>query len=649
MTRAEYEAKYGSSPKPQPVQMTRAQYEAKYGAAAPTQTAKSSLFSRIATGVKQAATDRSKTVSEAKSRVQQGKQTKAEGVLQAAGQTAGLITDTAFVAGKEAVRSVAPSAIPLAKKTLGAVLQTKPIQAIAEKYGQVKEAHPRATANLEALTNIAGIVPTAKAGQIAAKGAGKTAKVATEIADQGTRTVGKAMKNAPASAASVLTNVPKDVFERAANPEWTPMIERAIKHVSENEKQPYLEVANRASHAIAGAERRAADRLAIEKNLFKGDNKGARFDVASRYEDIAVALKPFRSSGLVVDTKDGPRGKVLDFKVGMTPQSSFTSREVDELNQLLSKIKASDAVEIDDLLSLRQAFSTAYDAVPLGVNKNPRPYHAAVMALKYSAEQTIDDILPPGLKEAFSEYRMVEEMKEAIGNKVIDGKGELKDSAEQFLANLSNINKGGVRSSADELKAMTGIDIVREVQAIKDAQKLSENFARTGSRSQDILRSVLAAGMGSMTGGLPGLAAGVAVTSPKVLGKAALKVGNMRASKKAKKVGEYLKNVQPGLSTKDVTRDKLDQVRDFLIDQLPKSSGKLNLDIEQEAADFLEYLKDTSSITAQDVNRAMEILQLQGKTSVINSLRTQLGAEARTFNRDKGGRFARTVKAALSR
>jgi hypothetical protein len=302
-------------------------------------------------------------------------------------------------------------------------------------------------------------------------------------------------------------------------------------------------------------------------------------------------------------------------------------------------------VEIDDLLALRQSFSTAYDEIPLGVNGDPRPYHAAVMSLKSSAEETIDKILPPGLKEAFAQYRVLEEMKGAIGNRVIDGQGNLKDTAEQFLANLGNVNKGNVRSSAEDMKALTGIDVQREVQAIKDAQKLSENFARTGSRSQDILRAILATGMGSVSGGLPGMAAALAATSPKVMGKAALGVGKIKASRAGKTVGEYVKNAQPGLSTKDVsgmTREKLDQLRDYLIEHLPKSSGKLNLDIEDEAENFVQYLKDTPTINAQDVNRAMEILRLQGKTDIIETLRKQLGAASdRIYKRDDVGRFAR--------
>jgi hypothetical protein len=657
MTRAEYEARYGSAPKPAPVQMTRAQYQAKYGSTPtpqPAPAAQNGLFSRIKSGVKESFAERDKKVLEAKTRVNQGQQSTASGVFQAVGNAAGLASDTAFTAVKETVRSVAPSAIPAVKKTVGAVMQTKPVQKAAEVYGGFKEKHPTAAANVEAGANIAGIFPQAKVAQVAAKAGTKATVETAKVAGKAAVATGKAAAKAPAGAASMLTNVPRDVFERAADPEWTPIIERAIKHVSDNEKQPYFEVAKRTSEAINTAETQAARRLEHEKMFFKSDNPGARFDVASKYENIVAALKPYRASGLVVESTPGPRNSVVDYKIGQTPQSSFTPREVQKLNELLAKLKASKEVEIDDLLALRQSFSTAYDEIPLGVNGDPRPYHAAVMSLKASAEETIDKILPPGLKQAFAQYRMLEEMKSAIGNKVIDGKGDLKDTAEQFLANLGNVNKGNVRSSAEELKSMTGIDIAREVQAIKDAQKLSENFPRTGSRSQDIIRSLLAAGVGSAAGlGLPGAVAGLAITSPKVMGKAALAVGKQRAKgSTTRKVGDYLKNVQPGLSTKDVsgvTREKLDQVKDYLIEQLPKSSGKLNLDIEAEAADLVEYLQDAKTVTARDVNRGLEVLRLQGKTDIVEKLRRQLGATSQ-FNRDDAGRFAaKTVRTALAK
>ena len=206
------------------------------------------------------------------------------------------------------------------------------------------------------------------------------------------------------------------------------------------------------------------------------------------------------------------------------------------------------------------------------------------------------------------------------------------------------MNKGNVRGSADDLKALTGIDIVKEVQAVKDAQALSSWTPRTGDRQLDIMRAVYAPGaFGFAGGGLLGGALTAAATSPKLHGKIALGIGKMRGSKAGKTVGEYVTNTQPGLSTKYIsgmTREKLDQLRDYLIDQLPKSSGKLNLEIEDEAGNFVDYLKDTATINAQDVNRAMEILRLQGKTDVIETLRKQLGAAPRTQGRDDLGRFA---------
>lgn len=204
--------------------------------AASTPSAQNSLFSRIKTGVAQSFAERDKKVSEAATRVQQGKQSKASGIFQAIGQTAGLAGDTAFTAVKEGVRTVAPSAIPAVKKTVEAALQTSPVRKATQAYGGFKEKHPTAAANVEAAANIAGIFPAAKGAQIAtkvgAKATAETAKATGKVAVA----AGKKVAKAPASAASVLTNVPRDVFERAADPEWTPIIERAIKHVSDNEK-----------------------------------------------------------------------------------------------------------------------------------------------------------------------------------------------------------------------------------------------------------------------------------------------------------------------------------------------------------------------------------------------------------------------------
>ncbi|MGE3779930.1 MAG: hypothetical protein AB7F89_22265, partial [Pirellulaceae bacterium] len=134
---------------------------------APSKRPESGLFSRIKTGVAESFAERDKKVAEAKTAAKTGKQTTAEGLFQAMGQTAGLITDTAMVTAKEGVRSVAPAAIPAIKRTISAVADTKPVQKAAEAYTGFKEKHPRLTANVEAAANIGGVFPTAKVTQVA--------------------------------------------------------------------------------------------------------------------------------------------------------------------------------------------------------------------------------------------------------------------------------------------------------------------------------------------------------------------------------------------------------------------------------------------------------------------------------------------------
>jgi hypothetical protein len=206
MTRAEYEAKYGSKPAaPAPAQMTRSQYAAKYGTSPASTTPaapQQGLFSRIKTGVQQSFQERDAKVQEAAARVQSGERNLGQGLLRGVGQAAGLVTDAAFTAAKETVRSVAPSAIPAAKRTLGAVMQTAPVQKATQAYSGFKERHPETAEAVEDIANIAGVLPTVKGAQIGAKAGAKAALTTAEVGIKGAEKAGKAAAKAPASAAS---------------------------------------------------------------------------------------------------------------------------------------------------------------------------------------------------------------------------------------------------------------------------------------------------------------------------------------------------------------------------------------------------------------------------------------------------------------
>jgi hypothetical protein len=137
---------------------------------APAPAPQPGIVSRVASDVKQSFDERNKTVVQSKADVQSGKQGLFHGLLQSAGQAAGLIGDTLFAAGKEAVRSVAPQVIPAAKNVLAKVAGSKPVQDIAQAGGDFAAKHPIIAKDAAAIGNIASILPIGKVGELAAKG-----------------------------------------------------------------------------------------------------------------------------------------------------------------------------------------------------------------------------------------------------------------------------------------------------------------------------------------------------------------------------------------------------------------------------------------------------------------------------------------------
>jgi hypothetical protein len=189
--------------------------------------------------------------------------------------------------------------------------------------------------------------------------------------------------------------------------------------------------------------------------------------------------------------------------------------------------------------------------------------------------------------------------------------GNLKDTAEHFLSNIGNINKGNVRLNADQIRALTGIDINNEVRAVKVAQKFSNVFPTTGSRTQDVVRSIIASGMGTLAFGPVGMAAGVAATSPKLLGKAAIKIGKSRADCGAvKRVGDYLKDVLPGLSTKNVGDTKVSVTPESVAKNVDTKELSLISEFIQKAADGNPRVFIGIREKAEPMLRAMGIDQL---------------------------------------
>jgi hypothetical protein len=274
------------------------------------------------------------------------------------------------------------------------------------------------------------------------------------------------------------------------SPEYASKVADTIKEVASNPKAPFHELATRTAGAINGAEQDASQKLMDAASAFRKANPGATFNVRPLGSAMAEALSKFRSSGLVLDTQKDAAGRIRGFKLATTPQSPFTKHEMAALNELMGKIKASNKVGIDDLMALRKSFSTAYDAIPEG-ESGPTVYHAAVMSMKEPAEKIIDRILPAELKDANANYRAVQEMKDTFGNRITDGKGTVKPTAESFLSGLGNANKGELRNSVANLHKMVGIHLPSEVQAVNDAVNLSPSLLAHKNPTDAVRRALV--------------------------------------------------------------------------------------------------------------------------------------------------------------
>jgi hypothetical protein len=114
---------------------------------------------------------RDQNVFKAKQKVQSGQQSLGSGLLQSTGQAAGLAGDVAT----NALSSVTPQPVKdVASSFASSIAGTEPAQRAIQSYEQLKKSNPEAVANLEAVFNIATLIPALKGGQIAGQGA-KTA------------------------------------------------------------------------------------------------------------------------------------------------------------------------------------------------------------------------------------------------------------------------------------------------------------------------------------------------------------------------------------------------------------------------------------------------------------------------------------------
>lgn len=141
-----------------------------------------------------------------------GKQNMGSGILQDVGQGAGFVSDI----GQEGAESLDKTFLggnvgKIATAGLTALGHTAAAQEVASKLLAFKEAHPEAAGNLEAIFNIASLLPEGKgaeiAGDAAAKGAAKGVEVAAPAAEAAINATKTGLETAGKTVESRIPNV----------------------------------------------------------------------------------------------------------------------------------------------------------------------------------------------------------------------------------------------------------------------------------------------------------------------------------------------------------------------------------------------------------------------------------------------------------
>ena len=117
-------------------------------------------------GIKNAFSEREKNIEEIARKGATGEQSDASGLLQTAGQVAGGIGDI----GTEALSAITPQPVKdVATSFAKSLAGTDQAQKAIQSYEELKKSNPEAIANLEAVFNIATLIPALKTGQVGAK------------------------------------------------------------------------------------------------------------------------------------------------------------------------------------------------------------------------------------------------------------------------------------------------------------------------------------------------------------------------------------------------------------------------------------------------------------------------------------------------
>lgn len=408
-----------------------------------------------------------------------GKRSNLEASLGVLGQGAGFIGD---LTGR-AISAVTPDPIgELALKPIRAVAQSRFGQAIGRNYMALPE---RARENIEAVGNIATIVPIAKGAQVAAQGATKATTATVGAGARATTAVGRDLLGKTTGVGGGTLSAGFGAVRKS--PESAQVFTKALRGEFAPEQ-----IVQEAKDALGKIKQARTDDYVTRLNTLKQSKE--TLDVSPVVKEVDTQLNKFG----VVKTPEG-----LDFSRSAL---RFDKKAQDEIQTIVNEMSN---------FGLRQG-----DRTVIGVDSLKRALgdlysdSSSARAFTQAVKSKTSDILKKinGYEDLVNNYAKSTELIDEVSKSLSLGDKAMIDTGFRKLTSALRTNNEARKQLIDELDKIAGSQLTAKIAG----QQLSEKLPRGLSGTLT--------GIGTVGAGLSGvsipllLAAGL-TTSPRVIGE----------------------------------------------------------------------------------------------------------------------------------
>ena len=288
-------------------------------------------------------------------------------------------------------------------------------------------------------------------------------------------------------AGEILTGVPKEKIRKwytfALNdPEG---VVRVNEKIIRDGAQPFLGLAKELKEGIDTLKRRASDNFTKTVESLRETTQGVAYNLDAKLPELNETLNKFNLSIKAVKDTAGKfttRTKIIP----TTRTSPYSAGEITQLEELVRKMRFKN-MSIDEVVDWEKSVRKFFDGA---VSQQNKTLTKLGYELVRKSRDFIDETIPE-LQDANNLYRQFYNVDEKLGRNIMDKSGNIKRTAESFLGNIMNLNKGKLRDDAIEAGRILGINIVEQADMIKIGKSLHELVpASVKNRTIDVIKGI---------------------------------------------------------------------------------------------------------------------------------------------------------------